>query len=164
MDSSSSNRRLQHLVNQLKVVLTTPVVEGVGASSLMKNETAAAAAPVAAGQKSAPKKIGTTDEGAAVARGLGGSSTSDDDNPYAIEGVFVDLDQYGIPMVGTDADLAEDYVAGLNLMASRVDPKLKMGYVDTVESGHILMVTNPKVVTKVRACVRVEFGGGGGEG
>jgi hypothetical protein len=109
---------------------------------------------------SGPKKIGTTEEGAAVARGLGGGATSDDEDPYAIEAEFVDLDHLGSPMVGTDADLAEDYVAGLNLMASRCDPVTKMGYVDTVESGHILMVIHPRSVMKVLTTSVQHFLGG----
>jgi len=105
----------------------------------------------------APKKIGTTEEGGAVAKALGGSNEED---PYAIESVFVDLDNLGIPMVGTDADLAEDYVAGLNLMATRVDPATKMGYVDTVESGHVLLLTHPKSVSKVLTTSVQHFLGG----
>jgi len=104
-----------------------------------------------------PKKIGTTEEGAAVAKGLGGSNEED---PYAIESEFVDLDSLGLPLVGTDADLAEDYVAGLNLMATRVDPKTKMGYVDTVEAGHVLLLTHPKSVSKVLTTSVQHFLGG----
>jgi cytochrome P450 len=122
------------------------------AQHLTPNATAAAA-PV-------KRTIGTSQEGAAVAQSLGGSAQSPDDDPYAIEGEFTDLEATGLPMVGTDADLAEDYVAGLNLMASRVDPVKKMGYVDTVESGHILLVTHPKSVTKVLTTSVQHFLGG----
>jgi cytochrome P450 len=121
-------------------------------SSLSKSSTANVTA--AASQH---KKVGSTDEGAFVAKGLGGSAEED---PYAIEGVFVDLDKLGLPMVGTDADLADDYVAGLNAMATKVDPKTKMGFVDTIESGHILLCTHPKSVTKVLTTSVQHFLGG----
>lgn len=110
-----------------------------------------------AAASSAPKKIGTSEEGAAVAKGLGGSN---EENPYAIEAEFVDLDHLGLPLVGTDADLAEDYVAGLNQMATRLDPTTKMGIVDTVESGHILLLTHPESVKKVLTTSVQHFLGG----
>jgi len=88
------------------------------------------------------------------------AATDSDADPYEIEGQFVDLDGLGLPLVGTDADLAEDYVAGLNMMATRVDPVKKMGYVDTVESGHILLLTHPKSVTKVLTTSVQHFLGG----
>ena len=89
-----------------------------------------------------------------------GGSGGEDEDPYAIEFEFVDLDHLGIPLVGTDADLAEDYVAGLRMMALNVDPELGMGYVDTVESGHILLLTNPKAVSKVLTTSVQHFLGG----
>mmetsp|Transcript_500 Transcript_500/g.593 ORF Transcript_500/g.593 Transcript_500/m.593 type:complete len:537 (-) Transcript_500:1237-2847(-) len=105
--------------------------------------------------------IGATEEGASTAMAIGGSASNEGDDPYAIEQEFVDLDGIeGIPLVGSDADLSEDYVAGLNMMAQRCDPNTKLGYVDTVESGHILMVTKPKSVQRVLTTSVQHFLGG----
>ena len=141
--NNNNSRRIQTLVSHLEK-------EGAEAEERLSRQNTAAAS-------TAPKKIGTTEEGAAVAKGLGGSN---EENPYAIESEFVDLDNLGIPMVGTDADLAEDYVAGLNAMSERVDPKTKMGYVDTVESGHVLLLCHPKSITKVLTTSVQHFLGG----
>ena len=105
--------------------------------------------------------IGTTEEGASTAIAVGGSAASESDDPYAIESEFVDLDHLpGVPLVGNDGDLSEDYVSGLNMMARRCDPTTKLGYVDTVESGHVMMVTHPKLVTKVLTTSVQHFLGG----
>jgi len=102
--------------------------------------------------------IGATDDGAEVAMAIGGSNEED---PYAIEAEFVDLDGIEIiPMVGSDADLSEDYVAGLTMMARRCHPESKLGYIDTIESGHILMVTKANSVRKVLTSSVQHFLGG----
>ncbi|KAH9258164.1 hypothetical protein BASA81_003748 [Batrachochytrium salamandrivorans] len=117
-------------------------------SHLRVNETVAAA----------PKRIGATTGSGRTAEMLGNSS---EESPYAIEGEFVDLDHLpGVPLVGMDADLAEDYVAGLNSMAERVDPITRMGYVNTVESGHVLLLTHPASVRKVLTTSVQHFLGG----
>ncbi|CAK9102201.1 4-cineole 2-exo-monooxygenase) (1 [Durusdinium trenchii] len=112
-------------------------------------------------QTQACAAIGATEESAAVAMAVGGSGQSEEDDPYAIEQDFVDLDGIDeIPLVGTDVDLSEDYVAGLNMMAQRCHPETKLGYVDTIESGHILMVTKPASVRKVLTSSVQHFLGG----
>jgi len=59
-----------------------------------------------------------------------------------------------------DCDAQEDYVAGLNMMAQRTHPETKLGYVDTVESGHVLMVTKPSSVRRVLMSSVQHFLGG----
>jgi len=105
--------------------------------------------------------IGATQEGANTAMAIGGSATNEQDDPYAIEQDFVDLDGIEeIPLVGSDVDLSEDYVAGLNMMAQRVHPETKLGYVDTVESGHVLLCTQPSSVRKILTSSVQHFLGG----
>jgi cytochrome P450 len=102
--------------------------------------------------------IGATEEAAETAMAMGGSNEAD---PYAIERDFVDLDGIDeIPSVGSDADLSEDYVAGLNMMAQRVHPVTKLGYVDTIESGHVLLCCKPASVRKVLTSSVQHFLGG----
>ncbi len=103
--------------------------------------------------------IGATKDGAELAAAVGASQDSDD--PYAIELDFVDLDGIEeIPLVGSDVDLSEDYVAGLNMMAQRVHPETQLGYVDTIESGHVLMVVKPASVKRVLMSSVQHFLGG----
>ena len=69
--------------------------------------------------------IGKTEVGGATAAAIGGSAHIEDDDPYAIEEEYTSLDHAPelVPFVGTDADLSEDYIAGLRIFASRSNPE-----------------------------------------
>jgi len=102
--------------------------------------------------------VGTSEGSAQVAFQVGGD---DEQDPYRIEQTFVDLDGIDeIPRVGSDIDLSEDYLAGLMMMAKRVHPETKLGYVQSLEAGDILMVAKASSVKKVLASSTHHFLGG----
>lgn len=102
--------------------------------------------------------IGATEDSGKTTQAIGGSGS---ENPYEIELEFVDLDGIDeIPLVGSDADISEDYVAGLMKMASRVNPKTKLGYVDTSEAGHVLLCVKPDATRRVLGSSVQHFLGG----
>ncbi len=149
MDSSSSQRRISTFLGHLSA--------GASASASSDGNEYVKVFDI---KRSNTVSYGASEEGASVAMQLGGSAKDAEDDPYAIEAEFPPLDQLGIPMVGTDADLAEDYIAGMNLMSTKVDPVTRMGYVDTVESGHVLLLTHPNSVKKVLTTSVQHFLGG----